>query len=685
MKYTTIGIDIGGHETTATFPRQPNGNDSRFEMRRLVAENMDQVILTQIVLTNEQMRKLSGKLRPSYSDISQLGEMRIGNKISTYISDGEKFCYFKVPPKDFDTAYGNTDAAKEYGITHGQIMACYIFALTKCLFKNNIELKSARPEDVVLLIGCPTTKDWIDPAAQNCYAELVKMATNVRDVRIVPESRAAMFSSAANEENKISAIKGAIVFDFGSSTADCTYMLLGRKIIEFSWTLGASEIERQMTLEAYRMAVESQGMFDFEMTSFADIEGQLCIAKEGYYDDLYGANGHPMVCSFQVSENGQYVETIIRINDELMKKVTGEKTIQVLCDSKTSKSGTWVSLCEAFFVEAKKKIQGSFYPVTDKNGNVNQQKCEIDTIVLTGGASKMGFVYDLCKRVFDGVTIRIEDNPVHTVSNGLGWVAISDDNVELCKAEAKRYIDSVPECSLNALRNSLEDNVFNKIKSIAEKCTQDWANASGDTLTLRDLGESIENTMASDQTKAEINKVCSDTISEWKDRLSTVMDDAVNQQVSRLYSESVAKGLIIPNDIWKNLQASNIDLNSINVSGILKGIDVTSIAREIGQWAIIGAAVGIGGTVGTLGAAVGFVVGLVAASFLKDSSMDRPRKKDMRLQTVVTVRSKINEQKDKVLKSLRKDISKFDDGYSKQINDSLTVAFEIVTLKRFGK
>lgn len=684
MEYTIIGIDLGHCETAAAFPRQPE-KDSRYEVRRLVAEDKNQVILTQVVLTDEQMCKLSGNLRPSYSDLSQLGEIRIGNKLPAYTSDGEKFCYFKVPPKDFDKPCGNTEAAKKYGITHGQIMACYIFALIKCLFKyNDTDLTNARPEDVVLLIGCPTTKDWTDPAAQIDYAKLIKLATNVRDVRIVPESRAAMFSSVENEKNRISAIKGAVVFDFGSSTADCTYMLLGRKIIEFSWTLGASEIERQMTLEAYQKAVESQGMFDFEMTSFAEVEGELRTAKEGYYDGKYGPKGHSIICNFKVSGKDEDVEAIIRINDALMEKVTGEKTIQVLCDSKTSKSGTWMSLCKAFLEEAKKKIQDSSYAVIDENGEVDQQKCEIDTIVLTGGASKMKFIFKLCKEVFDGMEIRVEDNSAHTVSNGLGWVAVSDENLDSCREKAREYIVSVPECSVSALRSSLEDNIFNMIKSVAEQCTQNWADKPDDTLTLRDLEKSIQKNMTSSETRTRINSICSSTIAQWKNKLSATMEDAVNIQVSRLYSESVARGFIIPSDIWKSLQASSIDMNSIDVSDILTDIDVSSIGRQITQLAIIGAAIEIGVAIlGPLGVAPALTIGSLAAALLGDTNMDKARPRKKRQKTIKTVKSQIDKQKDKILDSFRENISKFEEEYSEQINDLLTIAFEIVTLKRF--
>ena len=64
MERKTIGIDLGHCETAMACPRQPDVNDSRYEVRRLVGEKKDQVVATQLILTNEQMKKLSGDKRP---------------------------------------------------------------------------------------------------------------------------------------------------------------------------------------------------------------------------------------------------------------------------------------------------------------------------------------------------------------------------------------------------------------------------------------------------------------------------------------------------------------------------------------------------------------------------------------------------------------------------------------------
>lgn len=690
MDYTTIGIDLGHCQTTAAIPVQPIVNDSRYKVSKLVFDDKNPVINTQIILTNDQMRKLSGKLKPTYLELCQLGEIQIGGDLSPYVPDGEMFCYFKVPPKDFDKPCGNKEMAKRYGITHGQVMACFVFALVNNLLKNNkIELKNVQPKDLVLLIGCPATKNWTDSVAKIKYAKLVKRATAVKEVRIVPESRAAVFSSIENDINKISIVKGVVVFDFGSSTVDCTYMLMGRKIIEFSWNLGASEIEKQMALDAFLTAVKIHGMFDYDTATFAGVVSELRVAKEFYYNGKYKyePNGHALICPFQPKNGGQIIDIPIRINDSFMEKVTGEKTIQILCDSKTSKTGTWKSLCEDFLTEARNRIQESYYIVKDQNGNTYQQNCEFDTVVLTGGASKMGFVTELCKAVFPDVTIHVEDNPAHTVSNGLGWVAVSDSNFETCLAAAKSEIDSMSSCSVDVLRKSISDAVFAKLSGIAIKKTDEWANKPGDDLTARDLQNSINGCINSPATQKELNDICEKAINSWKDSLSSSIETAVNNQVKKLYANSVAKGLMIPNDIWKQLQTGVLPLNVIDTSKVLEGIDMAGFGTAIGK-TIIQIVIWI---IGWALAAETFAISLLAALLahilsevvLTDEDLDKKRSQKIRKKVAGKIKSKMGDYKGEMMKSFDERLQEQTADFDKILDETMQAALEIVTLKRF--
>lgn len=337
MEKKTIGIDLGHGETTAAYPRQIQSD--RYEVRRLNLMDKDQVISTQIILTNEQMQKLKGHPRPSYELLLNLGEIRIGNNLSAYISKGEKFSYFKTAPKNFDKLYGNSACAKQCGITHGMLMACFAFSVVNNLLKFNVgDISADDRENLNLLIGCPSTSDWTTSEAQTAYANLILAATKAHNVRIVPESRAAMFSSVENGQGRISALGGALVFDFGSSTADCTYMLLGRKILEFSWNLGASKIELQVVQKTYQETVKNNGSFRASAASIVDSADQVRKAKESYY---LGNSRIPIYCTYENADDGKMMDTPVLINDQYMKKVIEEDSIQVLCDSRTTLSKSW--------------------------------------------------------------------------------------------------------------------------------------------------------------------------------------------------------------------------------------------------------------------------------------------------------------------------------------------------------
>ena len=127
-----LGIDLGHCETAVATPKEMQG---RYEVTRICPQQKDQIIVTQIVLTNEQMKALKGIKMPSFSVLSKLGEISIGNYLPMSVENGEKFIYFKVPPKDFDKVCANTEVGKSCGITHGMVMACYAYALTVNIFK----------------------------------------------------------------------------------------------------------------------------------------------------------------------------------------------------------------------------------------------------------------------------------------------------------------------------------------------------------------------------------------------------------------------------------------------------------------------------------------------------------------------------------------------------------------------
>lgn len=687
MERKTIGIDLGHCETTAAYPRQTQSD--RYEVRRLSLKDKDQVISTQIILTDEQMQKLKGHLRPDYELLRNLGGLQIGNDLPANVPGGEKFGYFKTAPKNFDEPYGNGSCAKQCGITHGMLMACFAFAVVDNLLKFNVgDISAADREELNLLIGCPSTSDWNARDARAAYANLIKTATKVHAVQIIPESRAAMFSSVENGQERISALDGALVFDFGSSTADCTYMLLGRKLLEFSWTLGACQIEREMVRDAYKKAmdIERKGSFPISPASQAGNEDALRAAKEMYYNGKYGSEGHPMFCSFKNTRDNIMVEVPFRIDDQYMGKVVGEKSIPVLCDSRTTLSGSWRELCRAFFREAAMRIDKETYRVMEK-GQEKHVPCGVKDIVLTGGASRMAFIYELCREAFPDAHIYREPNPSHTVSNGLAWVAVSDENFTVCKEAARQEIASDGRCDISALRDNICDALFGKVVAVGEERARAWADRPEENVSVRMLQNDLTARVGSPGFQSEVESICSAEIEAWKDWLSATIVNAVNNQVEKLFSEQVAHGLMIPGDIWQELQSGALTVGQIDVGGSIKSMDMSSVALQVGKIVVQAVIWGVAGSLALLtgwwSLIIGGVVSIFAGAAMEDTDLDKPRNKKVRAKVATEIRSKFEEKKSEILKGFRESLEQQTADYSEIVDKTLTAAFRIVTLKQF--
>lgn len=697
MARKTIGIDLGHCETAAAMPHPAVGSDTRNSVDRLItAENNVNVVATQIGLTNAQMEKLKGHSSPDFELLSAIGPFAIGEL--GYIQNGERFQYFKTVPKDFDKICARSKVGKECGITHAMVMACYVHMVVNNIIAYNNELiKEADRKDTTLLIGCPTTADWTAEEASRKYADLVKTATGVESVRIIPESRAAMFSSVDNGISNISAMNGAVVFDFGSSTADCTYMLLGRKIIEFSWELGASAIERAMASIALKNAMAVYGNFSPDEVSVESVLSTLRKAKQEFYTQkkkgTLDPDGLDISCSFRDEQQKKHSSSV-SIDDRFMEEATGRTLISIRCDSHSTRTGSWQQLCEAFFREAKGQIERTTYVAgKDEKGNPIYKHCTVDTVVLTGGASAMDFIKGLCESVFDEESIKIElneSNPSHTVSNGLAWVSIADRNIKACHQAAKKVVLADETCGVDALKSGVTAKMFEAMYPELMAEIDKWANTPGDTLTAQDLVDQINQKIEQAQFQEKIMAASGDGVKEWKEKLSLSMSAAVNAQAEVLFSKNVASSLMLPNDIWDQLNAYAMNSSQVNMESILKKIDFSGIGLLIARglahvivFTIV--AVILYPVLGPIGGIPAYAAAELIAPLIKDNSLKKSRTQKKRKQMAEDIKNyfKKDNTKREILQAVDNEIAKSVASFEQIVDALLDAAFKIVTLQKF--
>lgn len=216
----------------------------------------------------------------------------------------ETFNYFKKSPKHFDEEVKGDENA----VSRRELISLLSSKIIEGIKEYNTNIRSG--EDIMLIVGCPSSPEWTSEKNRKEYADLIQKATGVAKVRVVPESRAAMFSALADGKGRmISACDGAVVYDFGSSTADCTFMKTGDDCIEMSWNLGAREIERALCRLMCREAEREAGEKGVELKSlnnYAKMERKLRAAKEAYFNGTLDEDSCEFSRKFPITEGKKY-------------------------------------------------------------------------------------------------------------------------------------------------------------------------------------------------------------------------------------------------------------------------------------------------------------------------------------------------------------------------------------------
>ena len=656
-----VGFDIGHCETTATITRLNNGQP---EVVQANVDGRNTVVLSQIRLTNEQMNMLKGNLRPDRALLERLGKISIGEIYDYNDKEGETFSYFKVSPDHFDDVCAKTDAGRAAGITHGQVMACLIYTVMENTLTGNALSKSDLNQ-LTLYIGCPTTEKWTGAKPSRQYAELAKRATGAKSVLIIPESRAALYSSLEKKSYKaLSAEKGVIVFDFGSSTADCTFMRLGVGKMEYSWDLGAHSIEDNMAKLVMEGIFRENGMFDLTDQSMKNLINECRKFKE-----IYFKNGPSNMTANVRDTDGNRHFCEVRIDKDFMRRAIEEQQIKVADHDNQIQFGTWSALCREFLSTAKTEMQRKRY--------------EASSIVLTGGASRMPFIEELCKAVYgDNVQIYKEDNPSHTVSAGLGWLPVVEDNFDESVKAVEESIKADTSCGLEKLKTEIKNKIFEICCEEVPVVAKAWAEEPGDTLTCQDLTERLRLQMKSAEKEREIRQAVAALVNDWKNALGQKMCEEVNSQAEKLLSAQAAKHMMLDADVWKGLAAGNFAVD-LDVSKIVEKLDTSTIGAKALGW-IVGFIAG--SAFGPFVAGFGAIIGEWIAGKLDSKDANKPLKQKRRKMIAGRIPGQLNNDnvRKEMLEEFDKSFKDFEEEYDAKIERMATGALSIVTLRTFG-
>ncbi len=248
------------------------------------------------------------------------------------------------------------------------------------------------------IVGCPSGWDAND---RDVYRGLMQKS-GLGTVRIVPESRAALMTALEQGYLSLEAARSSVlIVDIGSSTTDFTYCYdleaedVGHNILG-SGLLDTLILELNLQRQPERMKIEK---LIAKYPWYRPIMEYWCrLAKEQYFNGAEKGQGAP-------------VEIIRRL------PVAGGVLFEIRMDSKDADS----------LLKAKiKALNGFSWPETfnyalresvDRLGGRTPQ-----TVLLTGGASRLPLVGPACEKAFPGARVVRGAEPEFAIARGLSWL-----------------------------------------------------------------------------------------------------------------------------------------------------------------------------------------------------------------------------------------------------------------------
>ncbi len=469
----------------------------------------------------------------------------------------EIYPYFKERPDLLDEYLQGGQSGRP-GRTRKQVIHDFLKVLMDNIYKYNYP-HIKKEDSLILFVGCPSDPDWDQLKYQ--YAQLIRQATGISRVAVLPESRAAIIN-ALEMDRKIVIDEGIIVFDFGSLTSDCTYIIPRSDMVaDFSITLGASMVEENMLKSALKSLPEKV------LVNVTNTKIQLREWKEFFFLKKF----QEQIVPIERGDNSEFL--ILKVNQKLMDSVlcgqgADAKAMQFCIRSEVN---TWYGHCLDFFRAAREKLEKS--------------NAAVKHIIITGGASRMPFIMELCREVFGekGISYSHEGNPQFSVSKGLCFAGYKD-------LQAFRVFDDVHANILKRVREKLDQlscSVSQKLASMIYDVALDeiriWKEKSG-MATLRELSHSIEQKMKRNMTPGLLNELTMPAAEQWLLSVHNEIRDSVNTAFQKIYGNTVSVDVYrLTDERWKRIHdtltgRNMISSSQVDFSEIFKNIDISGMA-----------------------------------------------------------------------------------------------------------
>lgn len=536
---------------------------------------------------------------------------------------------------NFKRSPGNWNSTSPLGVPYRQHMSDYIRGVSETILQNSSNRSGGmrqvimqdskgdmhwKKDEVLLVVGCSASVIWKGKGMCREYEKLISEATGISNVMVTEESRAAVFSlfGIDNLCAKIHLQAGVLVLDFGSSTADATYILPGKKAIHISWELGAAKVEEAM-LEYILRGDKARREFADQAEKCGKNQiyrghdqnhaiFQVRKSKEEYFDGKLGEDSRSKRVEISIidedgdcliNKKGDSVEPLdipYTVTEAMMHYALDEYEFSVNKDGNPVNHGTWKENCRQFLNDVKQTLE--------------REKLPLQTVVVTGGGSQMkGVVGDLCNKAFPGKVVP-SDTPSHSVVKGLVTIAYNEVYAPEVRGKAMGDIRSAAEKNINdmidEIAKTLSEKAYDKTIDAMKALAKEHGYADTDGFWKKipfdsNVGEvtrTVNKAIADSLDQNNVKNQIDNSTKRWQNKDTGAIVKCINDVSQQLYADQVMGEMI---------QISQADVATLAKKVVLPDITMPNVATDANL---------IGSVVGSVLGVVFFVVLTVIALFV---------------------------------------------------------------------
>lgn len=401
-------------------------------------------------------------------------------------------------------------------------------------------------ENHLVYIACPSNpKDWTENEIDK-YAEIALEAglplakINEKNFGIIRESRAAFLKARSNPQYQSSIKEGLLLIDFGSSTVDITYYSskYTERPVDDGDYCGASNVEIGIVNDLKKKYPNvSQAMSEFSSAETAIL---LSVRDRKEYFYTYDSEDMEVVLNLRKLTNGKIVKSVEHYySDDEIKSILAKYVVDI--------KRAFEKFKDAYLKEKPIKL-----------------------IFLTGGASRMDFVQQIAREVFNyNDEFYKETNPSLTISNGIALAG---------RADLRTF--SMEQALLNSdvikntdFANSVVEKAASKISEVAidkiASCYSSFASRSyNDNLGSleSDVKKQVDSISASSHLTSAYNEVL-------RDVANTKIIPTINNIVKDYFPDFAIEGIKSSSYFSLSVNTSSISTISSVISSSLSKIE----------------------------------------------------------------------------------------------------------------